>query len=53
MDCKYYKCQKCGFVYQVPAYWSGYDEDGTIEMPHVNLETKEMCEVLALHLMEE
>ena len=53
MDCNYYKCEKCGFVYQVPSYWSGYAEGNEIEMPHINLETKEMCDEIKLVLVEE
>ncbi len=53
MECVYYKCTTCGFVHQVPAYWSDYDSDQKIEMPHMNLETKEMCAHLELELIVE
>jgi len=52
MDCYYYKCSKCGFVHQVPAYWSDYNPEQTTELPHMNLETKEMCDSIELALME-
>ena len=52
-ECNYYKCKTCGFVYQVPAYWSDYSAEATMEMPHVNLETKEMCEHIELDLIKE
>ncbi len=52
METVFYKCQTCGFVHQVPSYWSGYAPDEEIEMEHVNLETKEMCEDKVLKLIE-
>ena len=53
MECNYYKCEKCGFLHQVPAYWSGFDADEEMEMPHINLETKEMCDGILKHLFEQ
>jgi hypothetical protein len=53
MDCTYYKCKTCGFVHQVPAYWSDFDPDETTEMPHINLQTKEFCETILLELIKE
>ncbi|WP_240841875.1 hypothetical protein [Acidaminobacter sp. JC074] len=53
MDCTYYKCKTCGFVHQVPAYWSGFAPEEEIEMLHVNLETKDACEDTVLHIIKE
>lgn len=53
MECNYYKCSTCGFVHQVPSYWSGHAPDQEMEMPHMNLETKEMCTDPVLLLIEE
>ena len=53
MECTYYKCSTCGFVHQVPSYWSGFDPDKDMELPHMNLETKEMCEDITLKLIED
>jgi len=52
MDCTYYKCETCGFVHQVPAYWSDFSPEEEMEMPHMNLETKEMCEDVRLKLIQ-
>jgi hypothetical protein len=53
MDCIYYKCSTCGFVHQVPSYWSGHSPEDSIEMQHVDLKTKEMCEDITLRLIVE
>lgn len=52
MECVYYKCSTCGFTYQVPSYWSDHDPDETMEMEHVNLETKDMCNDAVLKLVK-
>ena len=53
MDCTYYKCSTCGFVHQVPAYWSDFSPEAEMEMPHMNLETKEMCEDISLKMIDQ
>lgn len=53
MENTYYKCPKCGFVYQVPSYWSGFAPEDKIEMFHMNLETKEMCDENTLDLIKD
>ena len=53
MECIYFKCSTCGFLHQVPSYWSDYGADKEIEMPHINLKTKEMCHDIVLSLIEE
>jgi hypothetical protein len=52
METVFYKCETCGFVHQVPSYWSGYAPEKEMEMEHVNLQTKEMCEDTCLKLIE-
>lgn len=43
LELTYYKCPLCGFVYQVPEYWMDFSPEDTLEMTHINLETKELC----------
>lgn len=53
MESVFYKCPTCGFTHQVPAYWSGFAPEKEMEMPHMNLETKEMCVDTVMKLIEE
>jgi len=53
MESVFYKCSTCGFTHQVPSYWSGFAPEQEIEMPHMNLETKEMCTDIVMKLIEE
>jgi len=50
MEVIYYRCETCGFIHQVPAYWADFNPDQSMEMPHLNLETKLMCTDLDLKL---
>lgn len=52
MEMLLYKCEICGFVYQVPAYWSDFSSETHLEMTHVNLQTQEMCSCNQLTLIE-
>lgn len=52
MEMLYYKCAVCGFIYQVPAYWSDFSTEEKIEFQHYNLETKEMCGEAVLVLVK-
>jgi len=52
MEIYTYKCPICGFIHQVPAYWVSFSAEETYEFPHMNLETREMCENMEL-LVEE
>jgi rubredoxin len=52
MEMSYYKCPVCGFIYQVPEYWSGFSPEEKMELQHYNLETKEMCRELMLELVK-
>jgi len=38
-----YRCPICGFIYQVPAYWSSFDPDEVVNLEHINVKTGEMC----------
>ena len=53
MEMYLYRCPKCGFAHQVPAYWMSYAAEDIYEMPHNNLATKELCENLELQLVKE
>ncbi len=53
MEAVFYKCPKCGFVHQVPSYWSGHSPEPEIEMPHFDLTTKEACSEMILKLVTE
>lgn len=53
MEMIYYKCSTCGFVHQVPAYWSDYSPEQEMEMEHVDLSTKELCRDRMLRIVEE
>lgn len=53
MEMVYYRCPICGFIHQVPEYWSGFSPEEEIEMMHFNLETKEMCSETMLKLVKE
>ena len=52
MEVVFYKCVTCGFVHQVPSYWSGHSPEKEMDMPHINLETKEVCIDTILKLVE-
>ncbi len=52
MEMVFYKCEVCGFTYQVPEYWSSFSPDEEIEMQHFNLETKEPCSELILKIIK-
>jgi hypothetical protein len=52
MEMLYYKCPVCGFVYQVPAYWSDFSAEEKMELEHYNIETKEMCSEDTLTLIK-
>ncbi len=53
MENVFYKCAICGFTHQIPSYWSGFAPEKELEMPHINLETKEMCHETVMILIEE
>ncbi|WP_156943717.1 hypothetical protein [Alkaliphilus transvaalensis] len=51
MEMVYYKCQTCGFIHQIPEYWSGFAPDEQIELVHFNLSTGEECSEVMLGLV--
>lgn len=53
MEMLYYKCPECGFMHQVPKYWSGFVPEEVLEMQHVNLATQEICTESKLELVED
>ncbi|WP_160722062.1 hypothetical protein [Isachenkonia alkalipeptolytica] len=53
MELTYYKCPECGFMHQVPGYWSGFSPDEVLELQHVNLATQETCSEYILELVED
>lgn len=53
MEMLYYKCPECGFMHQVPKYWSGFSPEEVLEMQHVNLATQEICTESKLELVED
>lgn len=53
MEAVYYRCSTCGFTHQVPSYWTGFAPEEDMEMPHVDLKTKDMCEDINLKLLKE
>jgi len=53
MDTYFYICPRCGFVYQIPSYWSNHSPDKTIEFLHIDLKTKDACSELILQLSQE
>lgn len=52
MEMNYYKCSTCGFMHQVPAYWSDYSPEQEIVLEHVDLSSKELCGDTLLRLVE-
>lgn len=52
MELVYYKCPLCGFVYQVPEYWMAFSPEETLDMDHINIETKEICIETKLQIMK-
>ncbi len=53
MEMYTYICNECGFIHCVPAYWTSFTKDKDIEIPHLNLERKEVCPNEVLILVQE
>jgi hypothetical protein len=53
MELVYYKCPDCGFVYQVPEYWMDFAPEEILDMPHIHLQTKLMCNETRLERVKE
>lgn len=53
METYFYKCPKCGFVYQVPDYWVSFSPDETYDFPHIDFKTGAPCENATLKLVKD
>lgn len=53
METYFYVCPRCGFVYQVPSYWTNHSPEETVEFEHLDLKTKELCSIMNLVLMDD
>lgn len=51
MENYFYKCEKCGFVHIVPAYWVSYNPEEEVALEHMDLKTGETCPVSILKLV--
>lgn len=43
MENYFYKCESCGFVHLIPAYWSSFNPDEELEFAHINRQTGKDC----------
>jgi len=48
-----YKCEVCGFIYLVPAYWTSFNPESEVEFSHINIKTGEECSHDKLILLKE
>lgn len=53
MEMLTYKCPVCGFVYQVPAYWSDFDAEATLTFEHMDFQNQKDCEETTLKLVKQ
>ncbi len=53
MENYFYKCNVCGFVHLVPAYWTSFSPDEVLEFIHINGKTGEQCLNIKLCLLNE
>ena len=53
MENYFYKCEACGFINLVPAYWVNFSPEKIMEFPHLDMQTREMCPNVSLALQEE
>lgn len=53
MENYFYKCEVCGYVHIVPAYWVSFSPEEEMESPHICPETGACCENMLLHLMHD
>ncbi len=52
MDNYFYKCETCGFVHLIPAYWVSFHPEQSIDFLHINKETGKECTNSQLFLMD-
>ena len=53
MENYYYRCEYCGYVHLVPAYWVSYNPEEEIEQEHFDLVHKAICKYTILKLVKE
>lgn len=53
MENYFYKCETCGFIYLIPAYWTAFSPDLEVEFVHINMKTGENCINNKLLLLED
>lgn len=53
MENYFYKCEVCGFVYLVPAYWVSYEPEAVVELEHMDLKTGGNCACQLLKLLQD
>ncbi|MDF2877352.1 MAG: hypothetical protein K0S30_448 [Clostridia bacterium] len=51
MENYFYKCEVCGFVHLVPAYWTSFNPDVEMSFSHIDRHTGEPCSNSALQLI--
>ncbi|WP_180270668.1 hypothetical protein [Sporanaerobium hydrogeniformans] len=52
MENYFYKCEVCGFVHLIPAYWVSFNPERMTEFLHINKETGRECTNSQLLLMD-
>lgn len=53
MDNYFYKCEKCGYVHLVPAYWMSFQAEREIEQPHLDRINGKECTEKTLQWIQE
>lgn len=53
MDNYFYKCEECGYVHLVPAYWMSFNPEPEIEQEHMDLSTGNECSEKKLKWIQE
>lgn len=53
MDNYFYKCEKCGYVHLVPAYWMAFNPEEMVEQEHLDRKNGEQCTEKQLKWMQE
>lgn len=53
MENYFYKCEVCGFVHLVPAYWVSYEPEPIVELEHMDLKMGDTCQCHILKLLQD
>lgn len=53
MENYFYKCEVCGFVHLVPAYWVSYEPESVVELEHIDLKTGQNCTCTILKWLQD